>query len=67
MFVTLFDGELESILADGDFHRRIILAAQRSLELPVSEAMNSNYVSALFDNVIAHTESLFPKKIMSVP
>jgi hypothetical protein len=67
VFVTFLVGELEGILADGDFHQWIILAAQISLELPVSEAKNSNYVSALFDNGIAHTESLFPKKIMSVP
>ena len=67
VFVTSFDGELEGILTDGDFRRWIISTAQISLELPVSEAMNSTYVSALFNNTTAHIESLFSNKIMSVP
>ena len=67
VFVVSSAGHLQGVLTDGDFRRWIVTKDQISLDAPVSELMNTSFVSAALGESIPHIESLSSHKIASVP
>jgi len=67
VFVLAQNGVLEGILTDGDFRRWLLDSPELDLSLPVSRAMNPNFISRSEDTSLDEIDKLFSERVRYVP